>query len=1141
MLTDEQYKQLFGSDGDAAMPPAQKRTGAIPAQKQPAPVQPQEEKSFLGKVADIGKGLISGPLKEVENVVQSGHDIANLVDDKLFGDKYINNDTDVDYVPDVIKPETGMGKTAQSLSAFAAGWFTGGRYINTAVKGAKVMQTLSQASPFAAQMVSTAVSGGLIDFVSGDGTESRLADTLVENDVMRNGLTEYLASNPDDSRAEARFKNVLEGFLTGAALEGVGRAFKALKSGVKASMSGSLEGALNARKGLQETAVTQAEQVIKEATKKGIWAKGEMTLTPQARAYYMGQEAITDLTGLAKRARDMIKTTTDGLNLTHFDEAAKVILEPMNYMAAEAAEKNHMSMTTLAADALDFLVDNKADIATDPKGFLTAAQTADQRVGQAAKQMYLNWFTPRQIQQQTQRVAEGIAGSEDTLRSLMADTADLLVDTKLTGQFHGQVGKAMDVIRIFSEGQGAFKSAVKGMKKSANTLGHGLTYGEMQTLVRDNIQNLSKDELLQMANYVAMTAPTGKISDAFKAVALISDKTSPLRELLPNGHSAIWDGVMKWRYASMLSGIRTAERNFIGNSLKTGVVAFEESVKAVVAGGMEGYTKDGLSGMGIGALNGAKNGAYFGQGLKYSLGHAWEMFQNSFKYGKSFSRSSEFTQMLTDAGSENVGISWKNAWETPMRALTACDDFFSALVGGAKAYQDARISLNQSGVLNGITDVFTCSQITDKWLDDAMTKAFTPITAADGTVIKQGAIAFKEMLDVADEATFQQTLDGVFKTLYNAANQHPALKLIFPFIKTPTNLFKDVFYTRGIHVPKELYTAAKSQDPKQISDAVAHMTTAAALWLTSYNLVMDGKVTGKGPQNKNQMNALRENGYQPSSLHLGDSYVPLTSIAPFGTAMEFLATAHETAQREGSEFFTMEMGEITFNTLMKIAADKTFLKGFSDLMNSINDEKALDAKGFTSQTLLSFAPSLFKEIGQSLDPIIYEANTFTDKLLNKIGMTENLAPKISWVSGQERIYSYGGGLGPWDPFATSEDKGSIVFDALSKAEGIAEPSKNIGSRELSDFEYAAYCKQIGTTKIDGLTLYEALDAFTRSKEFQNYPDPTPFSLAEAKNRELRRITDRYKDSAKREFLRRTRGVIDEKEAQNDLFASITDA
>ena len=63
--------------------------------------------------------------------------------------------------------------------------------------------------------------GAVTDLTVFDPAEGRLSDMLVEFDskVLNNAVTQYLATDEEDTEMEGRIKNVLEGMLIGGPLE----------------------------------------------------------------------------------------------------------------------------------------------------------------------------------------------------------------------------------------------------------------------------------------------------------------------------------------------------------------------------------------------------------------------------------------------------------------------------------------------------------------------------------------------------------------------------------------------------------------------------------------------------------------------------------------------------------------------------------------------------------------------------------------------------------------------------------------------------------------------------------------------------------------------------------------------------------
>ena len=134
----------------------------------------------------------------------------------------------------------------------------------------------------------------------------------------------------------------------------------------------------------------------------------------------------------------------------------------------------------------------------------------------------------------------------------------------------------------------------------------------------------------------------------------------------------------------------------------------------------------------------------------------------------------------------------------------------------------------------------------------------------------------------------------------------------------------------------------------------------------------------------------------------------------------------------------------------------------------------------------------------------------------------HMAPQISWLTGEYKSISEGIYSNLFSPFNTTQEQQSAVYTELSRADGITDPRKEIGNIKLNPRQYAEYCRTIGTLQLNGKTLYQALSDKINSDEYQNdiinNPDPSPYTLNESRNEELKRIVKQYRDAAKTKFM-----------------------
>ena len=686
MLTPEQWN---GQQTEPTQSKQQKQTTAKPSA--PKAAAPKEEKGFIGTAIDIVKGGLSGAFKEVENVVQTGHDIADFVDNKFGSGNAIDDDKDYDFVPEVLEPETGLGKTAQAISAFATGWVTGGKLISTAgktalagTKAATAMQKIATAAPKASKAVKVAAKGGVIDFITGDGSDERLANVLVENDIFRNAFTEYLAGDENDSALEGRFKNVLEGYVVGTALDTAVAAFKGIKKGYKASLKGSVDGSLAARKEAAETADSIAKAA--KETAPVVDPNAPVTSLEEAKTRLGDNWAKVGTPTAKAERREAVKRIKakklDFLNTEHYTQGAKAMLDEMQDAGKEVMSTKHMDMKVFGNKSLDYIFENKLDEVLDKGKLLTTEglKDVDARVGTMVQANWLNVYAPEHIRKAAQSASEGSPEALAATRKALEDTFDVSIDMRLSLREAGQRGKAADIVRIFGFGAGE-KAETTATELSENVVANASSF----------LKDKTDEEILDIANSVIRNIENGDTKEVLKIAAGLAKDPKEAALTLGLDPATARDTILKIRYSSMLSSMKTQIRNIAGNTAKIPLMVFEEGVKGA-AMGFQAASGQGAGRRIVGAINGARAGLYFMQGMYKAQGQAWSTFRNAMKHAEPLTRVSEYNHLTKLEGN-------KEWWAFPLRVLGACDEYFASLAGTAKAYETAMLELKASNIL----------------------------------------------------------------------------------------------------------------------------------------------------------------------------------------------------------------------------------------------------------------------------------------------------------------------------------------------------------------------------------------------------------------------------------------------------------
>jgi hypothetical protein len=154
------------------------------------------------KISGEGIDFISG--NELQSLRQSGDDLATRM--KL---------------PDIDPPQTVTGSLVKGVTQFLVGMKGANKLLNAAG-----LQKVSGAANYGR----TALQGAIADFAAFDPHQQRLSNLIEQVPALKNPVTDYLSAEADDSAAEGRFKNALEGLGLGVAVDGFLKSVKLLRN-----------------------------------------------------------------------------------------------------------------------------------------------------------------------------------------------------------------------------------------------------------------------------------------------------------------------------------------------------------------------------------------------------------------------------------------------------------------------------------------------------------------------------------------------------------------------------------------------------------------------------------------------------------------------------------------------------------------------------------------------------------------------------------------------------------------------------------------------------------------------------------------------------------------------------------------------
>lgn len=338
-------------------------------------------------------------------------------------------------------------------------------------------------------------------------------------------------------------------------------------------------------------------------------------------------------------------------------------------------------------------------------------------------------------------------------------------------------------------------------------------------------------------------------------------------------------------------------------------------------------------------------------------------------------------------------------------------------------------------------------------------------------------------LDYGRYLTFQRQLGPVGSAISGITQNAPILKLILPFVRTPTNLIKFSIERSPFAPLLKEWRADIAAKGARRDLAIAKSMVGTGLGLAIAEMAANGMITGGAPTDRGREGMMRANGWQPYSFKVGDKYYSYSRLDPFSTTIGVaadMATKYDGLSERQKE----DAAVMVVTSIMANLSNKTWLSGVSDMMEAINDPERY-AAGFGKRLAGSLAvPTMFNQIARTIDPVARQRDDYGDAITNRIpGMSDDLYPMRN-VLGEPIVSE--GGVGPdiLSPIWQSTDRNDPVFEKLLKARiKINKPQR----KDMPAKDWDAFQEAIGRYARPALAaevLQPAFDALSPEKQLK---------------------------------------------------------
>jgi len=431
--------------------------------------------------------------------------------------------------------------------------------------------------------------------------------------------------------------------------------------------------------------------------------------------------------------------------------------------------------------------------------------------------------------------------------------------------------------------------------------------------------------------------------------------------------------LLEYRYASMLSGVRTHVRNMTGN----GVQLFLEGPAQKGAEALVNLAiKDPNSPAG-------SELAWWSRGFFAHLRPAFRNLVNAYRtegptweldlQRKGVEMGEYGSRLDAIHGVKSANPMMKALRHLSLNTLQAGDEFIKTLSGGAEAWSLAFRNAHNEKLRGKEREVRAMEMLADA-NDPLWTQSLYKARAV--TFQDEGGVASQKANEILNK--FVGSLDELGENTVRI----PIGTLLIPFRRTPIRIAATALRRtplQSLVLPSRWINGVYKGDRNALVRDLADAMIAWGLTLAVLELVdkedEDGLpfITGSRSDSSGE-NALSYRTAPPMSIRVGDEYRDYSSVEPFSTSVAMLIA--------GATKFK-ETGDIeVFQALLAAAAsqtkDKTFMRTIGDLMELADGQRVGKDRfpAFLRSTLVTpMVPNAIRQVARESDDVLRERRT----------------------------------------------------------------------------------------------------------------------------------------------------------------------
>ena len=1119
----------------------------------------EEAKKNINKVEPVNSGLITNPdeedfnfwnkagsltLSAAQGVVNAVEEQGDFLDENIvslggleFGDKD-GKFTFKDLMPKYVSPKKwkeGAYSQQRNLPVFHKPEGIGenltegaARFVTGFIGPSKILKGVGLGGNIIKTGLRGLSAGAVADLTVFDPNEGRLADMLVEfnSPILNNAVTQYLATDEDDTEMEGRLKNVLEGMLIGGPLE--------ILFGIKAF-----------KKAKKTQDIAEKEKIYKETgeaingLKKKKKNKKVLTKIVEDNKAINTKEYIKKINIGEKEAKKQTESFIKRiLNTKSFLNSAEVlktiddVSERFDDVTKDYLENDVLKNQT-AEELATLLSRNKEEVLKALPKEAAAAKNATVRMLASKQVLQELAFTLKET-------------SEQYVKKFGRDTKAWTKQAKEDVALQSEIIRKT-VIALKDQIRGAARTTQAGRIKVARSEGKVLDIEKMV----DIIQNFRGDSTT-IANLI---------------------KDAPLEEVI--------NSVAKTRYQRTIE----AFNSLYINSLLSGVFTQAINMKSGIYEALIRPLEQIGGGLARADVRSIRLGFAQYQGMMMSFGDTIKATGLALKQGDAIldplARTQDNLEIVGGKavrpisganlgfdGAAGTAIDWiGNVIELPSRLLMTGDELLKQMNYRGRLFTNALDNTMERGL-----------SISSKEGKENIKRIFDEGFDKNGSANTKDNSINTKTLDYAREATYTNSLKGGSyldwgSKIQTFLNNSPEFRFMAPFIRTPTNLWRHF----GNRIPgfglltKQNRNLWNSGDRRARAEVIGRQFMGMAY--AGYGLHLatedvedkDGKlypkITGNGPSNFQIKKTWLSMGWQPYSIAQKNedgsiTYKQYNRMDPrfyiFGIIADLKENLININDEQKEDLFSSAA-----LTVFRNASNKTYLRGLSDAMDLISNPTENSFSKFFGGVVgnaIPYASLRNQGIPGILDPETeaWETRGFLDRIIARSGLGEKyLEPRRDILTGEpiektpSSLYLNPDGVASFSFWFQGPSlvgrkidvkDNPVAFEIARLRVPLGEPQKikykTVDLTEYKKGDQSAYdymMENIGKVKIEGKTLTEYLQKTFDSNNYQSLQEGDTENDG-GKEVYIKKIFKGFKDKAYYEMLKEYPEVKDAIEA-----------